>query len=177
MCDFSKYNEEEHYKRFAIWAASRAASRGQKGLTNEIWKNALRNINVNCDSDPESFDEAYCCVIEELKKSVNCNIGPISFGRAAKFLAVYNKVMFRHCVNSVSGGPCHQFSHPPIDRTLLKNVAKKYPKSVYWNQSTRLPKWTSLDKDEYIKIVKQLRSVLPHDEPFWKIECYWSPIG
>jgi hypothetical protein len=68
----------------------------------------------------------------------------------------------------------HQM-HPPIDRTLLQNLAAarriESPHKAAW----RTISWTRLTKPNYYGLVEQLRAVLPADMPFWMLEEFWSP--
>jgi hypothetical protein len=65
--------------------------------------------------------------------------------------------------------------HPPIDRTLLQNLAAapriESPHKVAW----RTTSWTRLTEPDYYQLVAQLRAILPEGTPFWMLEQFWSP--
>jgi hypothetical protein len=65
--------------------------------------------------------------------------------------------------------------HPPIDRTLLQNLAAskriESPHKTRWRSTN----WTQLSESGYHVLIEQLRAVLPKDMPFWMIEEFWSP--
>jgi hypothetical protein len=65
--------------------------------------------------------------------------------------------------------------HPPIDRTLLQNLAAspriESPHKAAW----RTTNWTQLCESAYYGLIEQLREVLPKDVPFWMLEEFWSP--
>jgi len=71
-----------------------------------------------------------------------------------------------------------QFIHPPIDRGLLKNLAKiyrnKYPRIARrWSKIA----WTKLNAKEYKHLIDDFRERGLDQPAFWRIEEYWSPSG
>jgi hypothetical protein len=88
-----------------------------------------------------------------------------SYGRAAKLLAVYIKAMV--IVAGAEQSPLALIAHPPIDRTLLKNLS-----FFYSRPKLRQNPWTQLNKNDYYRIVNELRS-LSVDQPFWMLEEHW----
>src|ERR1035441_320677 len=123
------YDMSEHRHRFAVWAAARAAQRGWRSATVEKLRDALESCGIRefvGSSESHSIEEPHfgelhrrwCrAVIESLRQQEI----DAPFGRAAKLVAVYVKVM----VVLGPAGNCDlaRVVHPPIDRTVLQNVA------------------------------------------------------
>ena len=96
----------------------------------------------------------------------------MTYGRAAKLVAVYLKatvIMGDGCDSSFGRN-----LHPPIDRILLRGLASSditSPHKAAW----RSINWTQLNEFAYDELIRQLRSTIPGDAPFWTIEEYWEP--
>ena len=173
----TKYTIEEHRHRFAVWAAARAAQRGFRSL--KVLRAALEATDirqvcgraVHLRMTQAQFNKrhrAWCFAICRRLR------GPGSrapFGRAAKLVAIYVKttvVLAGHQRSHLAS-----VAHPPIDRRLLAEMARKHPDhsdSRLW----RTTAWTALTFPKYRRLVESLRSVAgPH--PLWKLEAYWQP--
>ena len=66
------------------------------------------------------------------------------------------------------------FAHPPIDRILLKNLARADDiDSPHKREWARL-NWTELNAYAYYRLVAQLSECLSDGEPMWHLERYWT---
>lgn len=98
-------------------------------------------------------------------------IANVTYGRAAKLVAVYLKSMI--VLGPDGPSSLASIAHPPIDRILLRNLASSdvtSPHKSNWRTTT----WTTLDEQSYYALISQLRGVLAKSEPFWKLEKYWT---
>jgi hypothetical protein len=184
------YEIDKHRHNFAVWAAARAAQRGFSAKA-ETLRNAIEGCGVVefiksgklYDIDVARFDtihSQWCTsVVNFLEKA---RIPKVSFGRAAKLVAVYLK-----SVIILGGGHTTAFArvcHPPLDAMLLSNLAKskdaillaKLAKSDVTSKQKRawakVP-WTQLNAEQYRALIIQLRQAVAPDEPFWKLERFW----
>ncbi len=96
----------------------------------------------------------------------------ITYGRAAKLIAIYLK-------NMIINGPDSKtifadLIHPPIDRILLKELAQcvQYPKDI--RKSWRSINWTTCDETNYFKLISSLRTLGLDKPAFWRLESYWD---
>jgi hypothetical protein len=174
------YEFFEHRHRFAVWAAARATQRGF--ATVEMLRDALEASGIegfvldpnSLATDEMAFDRHHrdwCRAIMGFlseKKLAN-----VTFGRAAKLVAVYLKSMI--ILGSGATSSLAAVAHPPIDRILLRNLASSDIKSSY-KPRWRTTNWTTLDEPSYYALISQLKGVLARGEPFWKLEQYWTVI-
>jgi hypothetical protein len=174
------YDMNEHRHRFAAWVAGRAVQRRFKGATVEKLRDALESCGIReFVGSPESrgIDERrfrelhrqWCRAVIESLRQQRLNA---TFGRAAKLVAVYLKVM----VVLSPAGNCDlaRVSHPPIDSTILQNVAVAADVQSPHKRSWKTVKWTQLTEENYYSLIDQLRAVIPSSDPFWTLERYWS---
>lgn len=162
---------------FAVWAGARASQRGFTTIKN--LKNALECSGVVDflledgfeHTTRENFDcrhDRWCLnIIGTLKKSIG-DRGDVTYGRAAKLIAVYLKSMI--LMTEYIDTPIAWHVHPPIDRILLQNLAKetgmKKIKSVVW---------TALDRENYLDLIGVLRKIMGDESPLWVLdEKYWK---
>jgi len=172
------YDLFEHRHRFAIWAAARAAQRGFASVA--VLRGALEATDiVQFARDPESLvtdqtafeahHRVWCRdVIRRLKQK---GIANVTFGRAAKLVAIYLKAMI--VIGPHEATSLASVAHPPIDRILLRGLAASaidYPQKAKWRGAT----WTTLDEKTYYDLVADLRNILAKGEPFWRLEQYWT---
>ena len=106
-----------------------------------------------------------------MSRLINSEVKKVTFGRAAKLIAMYLKSMV--VLGGESESVLGKVAHPPIDGILLSNVARS-PDVVSSNKSAwaRL-RWTKLDEKSYYRLIPQLRAILGPDEPFWVLEAHW----
>ena len=156
------YDLAEHRHRFAVWAAARAAQRGFTTVGN--LRQALESTDIRAFlATPQSFHvsaaefdtvhRGWCSSI--VSSLSHHQIANVSFGRAAKLVAVYLKatVIMGEGWNSSLG---HNL-HPPIDRILLQGLASSKritsPHKVAWPSIN----WTQLNESAYFDLIVQLR--------------------
>jgi hypothetical protein len=175
---YVEYTIEEHRHRFAVWAAARASQRGFRNVAD--LREALEATDIrsflarrgSLDISEMEFKERHrqwCKTICD-RLSGRSPIG-VTFGRAAKLVAVYLKtivIMGEHWDSSLGRN-----AHPPIDRRLLKALmSKEADKSI--RRSWGAVSWTKLDEDGYYRLVHQLRTTFAPSQ-FWTLERYWQP--
>ncbi len=175
------YDITEHRHRFAAWAAARAVQRGWGSSKTEKLRDALESCGVGkfvCSADPGDIDERrfrelhrqWCrAVIVSLTQK---GVPDATFGRAAKLVAVYLKVM----VVLGPAGDCDlaRVAHPPIDRTELKRVATEVGVSSPLKRLCKAVNWTQLTEENYYSLLGQLRALIPSSDPFWTLEQFWN---
>jgi hypothetical protein len=174
------YSLEEHRHRFAAWAAARAAQRGF--TSSEKLIAALEHCGVRAYLAAHVADEMDAGKFERLHHKwcrlivahlEQAGVLDVRWGRSAKLVAVYLKSMV--IVGAGSNTDLARVAHPPVDSTLLQNLAgcKRWPSPH--QKSWRTVKWTQLRENPYYELIRQLRSWLTPDEPFWALEQCWFP--
>lgn len=166
-----EYSFREYKHRYSIWTAARAAQRSfttTSKISSVINKTSLRLfVESNEIIDQDKFDTQqrnWCqTIIKEFAAiGIKC-----SYGRAAKIVAIYLKTSFIICFDENS--EMSKTIHPPIDKILLKSMAKK----INGLQNCKSISWTKLDEEKYWELVKQIRL---HVENFdWRLEKFWTP--
>lgn len=168
-----------HRHNFAVWAAARAAQRGFTDVP--TLRAALEASGIQRFLPDPSFTDIVCARFEELHR-VWCRsvctflserrVANVTFGRAAKLVAVYLKSMV-----IVAGSACTPLGrciHPPIDRRLLQALAGDPSFDPQQRAVWRQTNWTQLTEEDYYNLVRQLRSALPNEIPFWMLEEHWT---
>ena len=174
------YDLSEHRHRFAVWAAARAAQRGfttVKNLREALEATDIRDViaaRPTRDLSARDFNalhRRWCSSIQTTL--IERGVRNVSYGRAAKLVAVYLKtvVTMSDACNSSFG----RNVHPPIDRTLLQALASSAKITSPHQTEWRLINWTQLEGPAYDRLVGQLRRAIPKGAPFWTIEEYWQP--
>jgi hypothetical protein len=107
-------------------------------------------------------------VVASLEKA---RIPNVTFGRAAKLIAMYLKAIV--VLGSGSGTAFSRIAHPPIDSLLLRNLAASPVNSEHKSKWAKT-KWTKLNDQQYYELIMQLRQVLDCEEPFWMLERFWT---
>jgi hypothetical protein len=174
------YDLTEHRHRFAVWAAARASQRGfttVKNLRDALQATDIRSVL----SDPRTlrlsavqFDALHRSWCSSICSSLTRHrIAKVTYGRAAKLVAVYLKatVIMGDGCNSSFG----RNLHPPIDRILLHGLASSDRVTSAHKAVWRSINWTQLGEPAYYELIGQLRSAIPDKAPFWTIEEYWEP--
>ena len=174
------YDLAEHRHRFAVWAAARASQRGF--TTVEILRDALEATDIR-DAltspatlqlqavDFETLHRKWCLSI--CSALSQRHIGKVTYGRAAKLVAVYLKAMI--LMGQGWSTPFGQSMHPPIDRTLLQRLSSSERVTSPHKAAWRSVNWTRLTESAYYSLIAQLREVVPSGKPFWVIEEHWQP--
>ena len=174
------YSIAEHRHRFAVWAAARAAQRGfttVENLKTALETTDLRSVVSNSEllqlraSGFKELHHTWCSSI--CSALIERGIGGVAYGRAAKLVAVYLKAMV--LLGEAADTPFAHEMHPPIDRTLLQNLAVslriKSPHKAEWRNIN----WTQLNEPDYYLLADQLRAIVPKGMAFWMLEEFWSP--
>jgi hypothetical protein len=173
------YDLFEHRHRFSSWAAARATQRNFTSVEN--LRDAIEHSGIVTflrDDDSISIDETkfeeqhkiwYRSIVDFLNSR---GIAKVTYGRAAKLVAVYLKSM----VIIGPNGNCSlsAVAHPPIDRILLKNLSCASEIEKSYRTDWRSINWTELDEQSYYKLISQLRGCLKVGEPFWSFERFWT---
>ncbi len=161
---------------FAVWAGARASQRGfttVKLLRDAIEHSKVKEFSRNPEivTTREEFDELHldwCEGICEFLESQN--VKGVTFGRAAKLVAVYLKAMV------VIPQTCSiqaEFIHPPIDRILLRNLSKIDSIPAEHRRIYRDANWTNFSRESYLTVLDAIRLFLD-GKPLWQIEEHWS---
>ncbi|MCP5299103.1 MAG: hypothetical protein H6954_05300 [Chromatiaceae bacterium] len=176
------YTIEEHRHRFAVWTAARAVQRGFSKTANisaAVDVCGIRGFVESYDEqayDPDAYDadhKSWCnCILDDLRTRADIDPELVRYGRAAKIVAVYLKTTF--IVRDPLAKLAH-VAHPPIDRILLQEAAKKAPRRSALKQRLKEKNWTELVETEYFDLIEDLRSFLPKGAPFWHLEKFWMP--
>ena len=170
------YTKFEHQHRFAVWAAARAAQRNFTSI--DMLREALEQTSLSdfakerhTIATAEVYNKKHIDWCRKIQSFLRENgIDNATYGRAAKLVAVYLKSMI---VLPFIESKQAEFIHPPIDRILLQNIAKKKGLDRRKKELLRETNWTQLDERSYFKLVKLLLEICG-DEPFWKLEEYWT---
>lgn len=173
------YEIEEHRHRFSVWAAARAAQRGWVGATVDVLRDALQGCGIVqflasadldsiCSQQFERLHRQWCVSVISFLE--NEGLPAVTFGRAAKLVAVYLK-------SAVVLGPgsktqLARVAHPPIDKILLRNLSASPNVSALRQWANT--RWTKLTEVDYYILIMQLRGCLDPGEPFWKLERFWT---
>lgn len=178
--DVRSYTFSEHRHRFSTWAAARAAQRGFTSVGKLV--EALEGCGVVefasrvgkrrvSEADYDAEHARWCDrIMGRLRRR---GVRNVTFGRAAKLVAVYLKVMI--VIGPYARAPVARIVHPPIDRILLRALARvpgiPGPIRREWARLN----WTTLDKRGYFQLIRQLRGCLGEGKPMWRLEKYWTP--
>ena len=174
------YSFEEHHHRLAAWAAATAARssplcrfRVDQGIAIlEACGFNTKMSNPNKLPTPQKIDEQHKqwrddIIIQAEKRGFH-----FTHGVAAKLINCYLKVRF-----VCAGHHSHkrvQCLHPPIDRTLLGQLAERNVSGfgLKWREFQRA-NWSKFDSDQYEEVIDLIRKVSPK-QALWKIEEYWK---
>jgi len=173
------YDLFEHRHRFSVWAAARATQRSFTSVDN--LRDALDNCGIanflrNPDAlttDQPAFKEQHkiwCRSIVDFLK--NRDIAKVTYGRAAKLVAVYLKSMV--ILGKNANTSLASVAHPPIDRILLQNLSRAPEIQSHHKKRWRTINWTELDEQSYYDLISQLHDCLKTGEPFWSLERFWT---
>jgi len=175
------YDLDEHRHRFSVWAAARAVQRGFSANV-DVLREAIKDCGVEefvttqraAPINYEEFEQyhrEWCGgIVAFLKRK---RIPGVSYGRAAKLLAVYLKSMVVLGPGPTSG--LARVVHPPIDGILLRNLIDS--PEIDSSIKTRLRRikggWTQLNKQSYYDLVSELRKIVAK-KAFWTLERFWT---
>lgn len=183
------YDIHKHRHIFSAWAAGRAAPvRGHCQFKVEtafeiINYIGLEKINTpNKLPDPGKMDDEHrkwrntAISYAKLHKSMFSNeyhADNFTHGIAAKLINIYLKSKF--LCGDQSGHECIAALHPPVDRTLLLNLAKKDrdPERAKWWKHYAVSGWSKFSSTDYEEVIELIKNH-QNGDPLWQIERYWS---
>ena len=172
------YSIEQHRHNFSVWAAARAAQRGFTDVNN--LRNALEQCGIreflSNNSSNSTSNEEYTTLHSRWGNSImqyleSLGIADVTFGRAAKLIAIYIKSMV---IMSEPSSSLAITAHPPIDAVLLKNISKDTNLPKQFRQKCSKIKWTQLDESRYLILLDELKKYVILDQPMWTLERYWT---
>lgn len=173
------YDLFTHRHNFAVWAAARAAQRGFTGVQNltaaleasgvQRFLPDAEYLNIGCKRF-EELHKSWCAAI--VASLTDRAVQNVTYGRAAKLLAVYLKSMV--VTAGAAYTPIARCIHPPIDRRLLQALATDSRYEEQKRTAWRNTNWTQLNEEQYYELIKLLRETLPPEIPFWMLEEYWT---
>lgn len=73
-----------------------------------------------------------------------------------------------------SGTKLARVVHPPIDGILLSAISSSGEVKCAHPHAWGKIKWTQLDEAAYYKLINEFRSCAAPNEPFWRIERFWT---
>ncbi len=173
----TNYDIFRHRHNFSVWAAARATQRRFTTATVDKLRDALQNSglvefvrdHVSSEIDATTFSKRHAewCnkIIEALEDS---GVKDVTFGRAAKLVAVYIKSMV--VVGPYSETILARVAHPPIDRIILQNLSRLENMPPDTRKTFRTTKWTSLTHNEYSDLIRLIKDSVPNLDPFWRLE-------
>jgi len=173
------YDLFEHRHRFSVWAAARATQRGFTTVDNlrdalqstDIAHFVRKHVTDRIDANGFAIRHGKWCdnIVEFL---LDAGIQNVSFGRAAKLVAVYLKSMV--VVGPYANSSLAQVAHPPIDRLLLQALSRLEDLPREARRIFRTTNWTDLKREEYYALIERIRVSVPDLNPFWHLERYWT---
>jgi hypothetical protein len=168
----------EHRRRFAAWAAGRAASTKGCRFAVEQGKGLLEKAGLHLLAEPKDlpgvaeFDEFHLRWRNQMLAEANTrHLSGFTHGVTAKLINVYLKAKF------VCGGYADEkvnALHPPIDSLLLTELAIREPNNDLkriWVHA-RTMKWSKFDEKTYWEVIQAIRRKVD-GRPLWAIEQYW----
>ncbi|WP_421566342.1 hypothetical protein [Ochrobactrum sp. EDr1-4] len=187
--DFKRggYTFAEHRQRFAGWAAATAARSSTKcRFTREEGLQLIQQVGLLDYSEwkdlpsPQDFDTMHLALRNKLCTAASdvLRVGPQRFthGVAAKLLNCYFKALYLsgpclEIINSENRNKANSL-HPPIDRLLLTELARRDIGGAadFWRTRYMIG-WSNFSSDEYQKTIDEIRRVT--DGELWRIEQYW----
>jgi hypothetical protein len=177
------YTLSQHHHRFAEWAAARAIQRGLADVRISTISDALKISGISRVADTarkrpttaELFDSAHRRWCRAVMGSFRAaGVGEVSYGRAAKLIAVYLKS--RIVLGGHHGHAFARVIHPPIDRLLLQALsAEVRANDRVLATRLRTANWTSLTESGYWDLIDSLRGAGLDRPAFWHVERFWDP--
>lgn len=176
----SAYSINVHVHRLAAWAAATAASSAkgrrftvQQGVTiiEAIGLHHLVGLPSTLP-EPLMMDETHDRWREAaITAAAKLGLDFFTHGLAAKLINVYLKVVFVNTAYATD--PRVMALHPPIDRELLKSLAKSsVGKASEWRR-LRDKAWSTFGPSDYQDTIDAIRQALP-GQPLWAVEQYWQ---
>jgi hypothetical protein len=158
------YALDEHHHRFAVWAASRAASVKGCRFSVEQGKAIIDAVGlaekVADPPGPEALDDAHRVWRNAVIEAAKAHGLHFTHGVAAKLINVYFKAQ-------------HADQHPPIDAVLLTKLSDGNFGGfrAVWEEARRI-RWSRFTSADYETVIHHARIAL-HGAPLWMIEEHW----
>ncbi len=176
----SSYTFDDHLHRLAVWTAARAVQRGFSVSTSLICEaflacrikpaiDAVASSSITADE----FNALHRKLCQSLLSWLDEHgVAKVTYGRVAKILGMYIKVGY--VIPTLGRSILARIAHPPIDRILLHGISsvRELPEAV----SLAREKWTEWDESRYFEVINLIRRIIPGDEAFWRLECYWDAV-
>jgi hypothetical protein len=166
----STYTFNQHRHNYSVWTAARAVQRAFTSTANirrAIEDSSLRRFSETESDISEDEFEAFHrkCSNEIITSLISQSVKNVSYGRAAKIIAIYLKTSV--VIASQSNDKRSLIIHPPIDSILLKNLSIQ----ILPQKITAKP-WTQLDEAGYWSLVSQIMAVPKAFD--WTLEEHWN---
>jgi hypothetical protein len=165
------YNFNQHRHNFAIWTAASAVRRAF--TNNGNIKDVIENSDLRAFAEDSlkyaqvDFDKFHDVTALKMIDSFHeLGITNATYGRVSKIISIYLKTSIVLC----NKGECDKSEviHPPIDSILLKRIGSGFQELKSLKNQT----WTAFNKDEYWKVVSQIRNQFSTFN--WTLEEYWE---
>jgi len=176
-----EYSHFLHRHNFSAWAAARAAQRRfpvkVPEIVSAIERSGLESAVANTESYPltsEDFDSFHRRYAREIISLLGAEgVASVTYGRAAKIIAIYLKSMV--VIGPLWDTRFARVIHPPLDRILLRSLARRdgLPKGL--KQKCETVKWTELSEGEYFDLIQGFRQAGMDKPAFWMLEQFWKP--
>jgi hypothetical protein len=175
------YDIFRHRHNFAVWAGARATQRGFTNAKTSKLRDSLQDSgliefvreHVSSEIDAATFAKLHEEWCNKIIKTLNdLGVIGVTFGRAAKLVAVYIKSMV--VVGPYSQTSLARVAHPPIDDNILKNISRLENLPRDTKKIFRTTKWTSLSRDGYYDLIRMIQDSVPNLDPFWRLEEHWT---
>ena len=174
------YAFNQHRHNYAVWTAARAIQRGFQGSETSNIKKVIESSELQkfaddkLDYTSEEYDKVHSrCSLQLIRAfaKLESNVGTgnvLSYGRAAKIIAIYLKTSVIFCSN----GECNKSKviHPPIDNIFLIQISH-----IYALRDLKDIKWTKLNEKGYWSVLSQIKKHFGKAD--WTLEEYWTPEG
>ncbi len=181
------YSPAMHRHRFAAWCAATAASASPKcRFPVKVGVRLIEAVNLDAMSisweklpEPEIFDDKHndlCVALIGKAESTHDISGSFTYGVAAKMVNCYLKALYygvpqgNHSVHQTRK---LNAIHPPVDRLLLRGLARQDVggHGESW-RFYELRGWSNFNYKEYKEVIKLIHEVTDGD--LWMIEAYWQ---
>lgn len=171
------YSIELHVHRLAAWAASTAARSGKTKFPVKlgvqiIEDSGLRAYLTGPDSLPSSraMDHEHEKWCRRVIASARKHHLRFRYGVAAKLVNCYFKVAFVTLHHSAHARVARL--HPPVDRSLLAQLAREQVGDVEFWRKMKNVGWSNFNRKQYMDVIQEIRQTVQR-RPLWTIERYW----
>lgn len=190
-----EYHPAEHKFRFAAWAASTAARSSRQVCTFPVSAGAqlllrsdLKWLSLGSHWLPRSrhgFDQTHQRWCNDILRLAQSEISKsFTYGISAKLVNCYLKALFLQTMvglpfdpyterNEIGWDTSTRFLHPPIDRVLMKEAARRSDNAMKrrWKQLIGIG-WSKFSHDDYADAIRLCREMVGEDVV--QIEACWT---